>query len=57
MAVSENVKQLFSKAPKEIQDIVFKVLELEREKLSQERPRLKSDIQDLIKGVVVNDED
>jgi|GEM_PF-5025912 len=47
----------FKKAPQKIQKIVLNVLQLENEKLSQKSPRIKSDIQTVIKEIITQDED
>jgi hypothetical protein len=47
----------FKEASGEIQAIVLQVLELEKEKLSQKSPRLKADIQTIIKDIITEDED
>ncbi len=39
-------------ASPEVQKIIKEVLKLERDKLSQDRPRLQSEIVDIIKGIV-----
>jgi len=49
--------EYFKKAPPEIQKIVLEVLQLEKEKLSQKSPRIKSDIQTVIKEIITQDED
>ena len=50
-------EERFKKAPSEIQQLVLQVLQLEKEKLSQKSPRLKTDIQTIIKEAIVQDED
>ncbi len=42
----------FRTASPEVQKIIKEVLKLERDKLYQDRPRLQSEIVDIIKGIV-----
>lgn len=46
------INEPIKNAPKEIQNIIIKVLELERGKIYQDRPRLIEDIVDIIKGEI-----
>lgn len=49
--------QRFEESSKEVQQIVLRVLALEKEKLSQKAPHIKSDIQAIIKEIIIQDED
>ncbi len=51
MSDSNHLEPLKSASP-EVQKIIKEVLKLESEKLYQERPRLKSEIIEIIKGAV-----
>ena len=48
---SDHVEPLRTASP-EVQKIIKEVLKLERDKLYQDRPRLQSEIVDIIKGIV-----
>ena len=48
---SDYLEPLRTASP-EVQKIIKEVLKLERDKLYQDRPRLQSEIVDIIKGIV-----
>lgn len=46
------INEPIKKAPEEIKNIILRVLEIERAKIYQNRPRLIEDIIDIIKGEI-----
>ncbi len=50
--VLKEINEPIKNAPKEIQNIILRVLEIERGKIYQDRPRLIEDIVDIIKGEI-----
>lgn len=52
--MSEHKKPIepFESAPAEIKEIMKRILELEKERLYEQRPRINSDIVNIIKDVI-----
>jgi len=57
MPNSNTPNERFEESSTEVQQIVLRVLALEKEKLSQKSPHIKSDIQAIIKEIITQDED
>jgi hypothetical protein len=53
--MSDKLKS-FEEAEKNIQQIIVKVLDLEKEKLSQKEPRLGSEVVDIVKMVITEND-
>ena len=49
--MSDHIEPLRTASP-EVQKIIKEVLKLERDKLYQNKPRLQSEIVDIIKGII-----
>lgn len=50
--ILNDIYEPIKNAPKEIQNIILRVLEIEKGKIYQDRPRLIEDIVDIIKGEI-----
>jgi hypothetical protein len=50
--ILNKINEPIKKAPTEIKNIILRVLEIERAKIYQNRPRLTEDIVDIIKGEI-----